>query len=247
VNVALLTLVIALAGQPSAQPDEQPVATTFAPYIGVGYGHGSLFATETNVYSYEEIKFSGLNLDLGTRLTLVSGQLHAYAQADFINLDQLFPRESMVAFMVTQTTGWSADILTLEAGFRYARTFDRNRLWSGRPVDEMYGGFVGARQIVNRFDYGLTLGLIHRNGLITDETELPAWIDVTYHLGVIRPGIGLGWTTRKVWSYERVDWNWAVTDHPLYISVGVCFVPFGEASDFPARMLMPRDVSYYQD
>jgi len=241
-NGAFLAVFIALSGLAS---DSQPATTIFSPYIGVGYGRGSQFATETMIYSYENLHFSGFNADLGGRFALTSGRLSAYAQADLINPEQLFHHENMVAFMVTQMTGWKVDILNLEAGFRYARTFDREERWSNGPTHEVFGGFVGARQRIGRFDYGLTLGLIHRTGLLTDETELPSWVDVSYHIGVVTPIIGLGWTTRRIWAFERELWG--PTEFPLYISAGICFIPSGEASDFPARMLMPRDVFYYQD
>jgi len=246
VNSACLILMAILAVPTPTQPAESSVTTAFGPYVGVGYARASRFSTENMIYTYENLIFSGFSVNLGGRLTLTSGKLHTYAQVDISNLERLSRREKMVSLMVTQMTGWSVDILTLEAGFRYARTFDRPRTWSHLPVHEIFGGFLGARQYIGRFDYGLALGLIHRTGLLTDETELPAWVDVSCRLGFVMPYVGVGVTARRVWAFERGTWGMPV-EAPLYASVGFCLVPLGRASDFPAHMLMPRDVFYHED
>jgi hypothetical protein len=164
---AFLILTVTLAGPMSAESDNNPtITTTFSPYIGISYGFGSRFVTADPTYSGENLVFSGLDVDLGGRLTLTSGGLHAYAQVDFINLNRLFPLDSSVAFMITQSAGWSTDFLTLEASFRYARTFNRQEYRGGGPMHEVFGGCAEARQYIGRVDYGVTLGLVHRNGIL---------------------------------------------------------------------------------
>ncbi|MCX6844938.1 MAG: hypothetical protein NTX53_21975 [candidate division WOR-3 bacterium] len=234
----------AFAGCIAALSAELQPSVRFSPYLSVDYGRGSTFWTSTPIWEDEGLVFSGFGVNGGGRLTLTSGRLFTFAQLDFVNLNNLFTHDSVVAFMVSQSAGWTADELTLDAGFHYSESFNRDR--SGLyPIHRMYAGYAEARESLGRFDFGVNACLLHREGIVTIETDLAFSIDASYHFAWCAPYVGVGRTSRRIWKSEHEYYMGGPSGSPLYASAGVCITPFGHTSDFQARMLIPRRVTHW--
>jgi hypothetical protein len=232
----VLTFVLVIqteASEPKFRPELNP-------YVSVGYSLSDDLAAGDLTWAEEKWVFRGLSVNAGLHAALSVGPLFVHTQVDLCNLTNLSP-DGDVAFMTSQSAGWTAGPWSFAAGGRYSESYWRTNEWSGVPRQRFTALFGEARRSSHRLDVGFSLALVNRTGIIIAEADLIPSIDAAYHFDWFSPRVGIGRTFRKLWPEGAYYYG---PEGPFFASAGVIIHLPGRLTDFPARLLVPRETHF---